>query len=67
MRHTWHNDTCDRCGLVRIHKTKKVLIHNKFGATYIQHYTQYYQSDLMLKNCPPCYELAQTKLKFNDN
>lgn len=65
MQHTWKDDTCERCKLVRVHKTMKKPIHNKFNAQYTQHYTLYYKNGFQLFSRPDCFDPQQATFNFD--
>lgn len=67
MQHTWNEETntCERCGLVKVIRKRKVQINPKFQGTYDQYYSIYYskgniESEIALK----CFYPGQYKLNF---
>lgn len=66
MQHIWNKetDTCERCGLVRATKKRKVLINPRYESTYDQYYTVYYKSGILLQSMPRCYDPKQIKLNL---
>ena len=64
MRHKWNNtDKCERCGLVREHRTVKTPLPDTMG-TMVQHYTVYYVNGYRVEGKPACFYPGQLKFDF---